>query len=316
MKSFLTTLPLPICGLILALVSLGNLLKQEGLFWLGQLTGICGLLLLVLMLLKVCFAFTSVRTALRDPITASVAPTFSMAVMTSSTYFVATPLAGFFKYFWLGGFVVHLGLLIYFTYAFVIKEHLSVDNIYPSWYIVYIGLGIVPITDGAFFPKIGTAIFYPVLLFYVFMIPVVFWRVFFGSKIQEARLPLVAIISAPTSLCLTGYLKAFAHPNWLLLVVLLVFAQLCYAGIIVFLIAICKLPFYPSYSAFTFPLVISATAFSLANHLLQKNQHAYLILTVVERMEVLAAVLIVFYVLVRYLNYLYRLNAVFAADAN
>ena len=68
------------------------------------------------------------------------------------------------------------------------------------------------------------------------------------------------------------------------------------------LVNLLKLKFYPSYSAFTFPLVISALALKLSNGFLVNQGITISILPVLIKIEELIAVLIVFYVLMRYLE--------------
>lgn len=66
-----------------------------------------------------------------------------------------------------------------------------------------------------------------------------------------------------------------------------------------------KIKFYPSYSSFTFPLVITAVAMKKVNtYLIKTNNPIYLLKYLIKFQEILA-VSIVVYVLVRYFNYLF-----------
>lgn len=302
---FLQKLPIPISGLALGLVALGNLMKQEHWLVWGNFTGCLGIILLSLVLAKIIFAAKTVVTALKDPVVASVAPTFSMAWMVTATYLLQWGLPlNFLKFFWLIGFVLHWGLLCYFTWAFVIKVKLSLNQVYPSWYIVYIGLGIIPITGNAFYPQLTHLLFYPILIAYLGMLPFVLYRAFFGSPLKKPQLPLNTIIAAPTSLCLTGYLKTFSGVNEVLMVSLLSLAQILYLGTLIFLVVrALRVPFYPSYSAFTFPLVISATALTCVNDFWHLHYPQMLFFDYIEGIEVVLAGLMVFYVLFRYLHF-------------
>lgn len=62
--------------------------------------------------------------------------------------------------------------------------------------------------------------------------------------------------------------------------------------------------FYPSFSAFTFPLVISAISIKLANGFLVNSGQALAILRYIVKFEELVAILMVLYVLIKYVQFL------------
>ncbi|WP_351876405.1 hypothetical protein, partial [Streptomyces sp. NPDC002599] len=84
--SFLKQIPLPICGLILGLISLGNLLYSKGYPILGNSYDMLGLFLMFLILLKIVLAMKHTISTLNDPIVASVSPTFTMSLMVLSVF--------------------------------------------------------------------------------------------------------------------------------------------------------------------------------------------------------------------------------------
>jgi len=86
LKNFLKAIPIPICGLILGTESLGNLLFSEGFEGIGNIFCYTGLLMILVFLLKIVFTFNDTMAALRNPIIASVAPTFTMALMVVSIF--------------------------------------------------------------------------------------------------------------------------------------------------------------------------------------------------------------------------------------
>ncbi len=94
---------------------------------------------------------------------------------------------------------------------------------------------------------------------YVALFPFVLHRLR-HVPLPEATQPLLTIMAAPASLCLTGYLASFDHPNFWLATGMLIFAQSLYFITLVSIRQYTRLSFYPSFAAFTFPLVISATA--------------------------------------------------------
>jgi exfoliative toxin A/B len=62
-----------------------------------------------------------------------------------------------------------------------------------------------------------------------------------------------------------------------------------------------KLPFFPSYSAFTFPLVISAVALKKSSVFMMKQTGQYAFLGVLSQVAIALATAITFYVLLRYI---------------
>ena len=71
-KKFLRKVPIPICGLILGMVSLGNLLYSLGYATIGTIYCVLGSLLMILVILKIIFTMKHALSTLDDPIIASV----------------------------------------------------------------------------------------------------------------------------------------------------------------------------------------------------------------------------------------------------
>ena len=126
MKRFLKELPLPVCGVMLGLAALGNLLQAV----LGNLCGaaaagnalrtLCGvlasLILLALVLKTVC-CFSGVKEAMQNSATASVSGTVPMALMLLSVYWKPV-LGGGAKAVWLFAVALHAALIVWFTLKF------------------------------------------------------------------------------------------------------------------------------------------------------------------------------------------------------
>ena len=152
---------------------------------------------------------------------------------------------------------------------------------------------------------------------YGLMLPLMLYRLIFSHEVPDAAKPTIAILAAPASLSLAGYLTVSQDPSLLLVAVLLGIAVLMTGIIYLAFIKLLRLPFSPGYAAFTFPLVIGATALFKVGQLLsqwpeavdyvaQINQLAYL--------ELGAATLIVGYVVLRYLMFFLPLGQVGMLD--
>lgn len=145
MKNCIKKVPVPLCGVMLGLAALGNLLQSysEGVRY---LCGIVACFLLVLVLCKlICFP-QMVREDMKNPIMASVAATFPMALMLLSAY--AKPWIGAAAFFiWIVAIVLHLILIVVFTARFIFK--LQMPKVFASYYIVYVGIAVAAVSAPA-----------------------------------------------------------------------------------------------------------------------------------------------------------------------
>ncbi|MBD3109284.1 TDT family transporter [Bacillus sp. AGMB 02131] len=310
MKNFLKIIPIPICGLILALVSLGNLLKIGGLTIFGNTVGLIGIALMCLVIFKIIFTFKHTLLHMKNHIVASVAPTFTMALMVICTYFLEFELIQpHLSYIWLGIVFLQFVLMFYFTYFFLLKKQVKIHHVYPSWFITFVGIGVISITSSNFYPEFGRLIFWVAFSSYLVLLPIIVYRVVHVKNMEESTLPLITIIAAPGSLCLTGYLNAFDNENIFLLTFLVIVSQALYFAILTQLPKLLAIDFYPSYAAFTFPLVISAMALTTTAHFYIERGYTASLLHWISIAESVLAFIIVFYVLFKYIHYLMKQHA-------
>lgn len=110
--------------------------------------------------------------------------------------------------------------------------------------------------------------------------------------------------------CLLKINNAFDKKNFFIFWFLLVLSQSFYIFALIKLVGLLKLKFYPSYSGFTFPLVISALALKLSNGFLINQGVKIAVLPILIKVEEIIAVIIVFYVLIIYLENLVKNKAI------
>lgn len=122
--------------------------------------------------------------------------------------------------------------------------------------------------------------------------------------VPEPAIPSLTILAAPASLCLAGYMNSFETKNLILVYVLVTLAQVLYWGVILYLPKMLKSQFYPSYSGFTFPLVISGIGLKLTNGFLTKSGNPISFLPALVTLEEILALAACIYVLIRYLGFL------------
>ena len=299
MKKLLKAIPIPMAGVMLGLAALGNLLQSysEGVrLFFGALAAI----IWVLLVLKVIVCWPGVKTAMDDPVVASVSGTFPMATMLLSVYakpFIGAPA----QYIWYLGIALHVALIVWFTMKFMLKP--VMPKVFASYFIVYVGIVVASLTAPAYemTATVGTWCFWFGFVCLLGLLAFVGYRyVKFPVKMAPPQ-PLVCIFAAPAALCLAGYIQSVAPKSIGMIYGMLAVSQALYVMVLLKLPKLLKLPFFPSYAAFTFPFVITAIAAKQSMACLAKlNAPAPWLSTVVLVETIIAAVLVV-YALVRYI---------------
>ena len=303
MKNTIKKVPIPLCGVMLGVAALGNLLQSYS----KSIRYGCGIIagfLLILILLKLILFPGTVKEDLGNPVMASVAATFPMALMILSTY--VKPLirqAAF--YIWSFSIILHIILILYFTIKFIRK--LQMPKVFASYYIVYVGIAVAAVTAPAYGQTgIGSASFWFGFVSLILLLVLVTVRYVKYKDIPDMSKPLICIYAAPASLCVAGYIQSVTPKSYGLLMGMFIVATILYVFALLKAIEYLKLPFYPSYASFTFPFVISAIASKqtmscLANigHPMPEIQYLVLIETVI-------ATLFVIYTLVRFLLFIFK----------
>ncbi len=296
--NIIKNIPIPIAGLILALVSLGNLLNDIHPY-LKYLFGTIGLIFLALLLLKVILYPKIIKNDLKNPIILSSSGTFSMSLMVLSTYLIPfIPLLGYSV--WIIGIVLHLLLIIFFTYHFVIRNF-NISNVYPTWWIVYVGITMAAITSHAHnVEEIGFIFFIIGFISMILTLPLVIYRYLKNKNIPEINKPLICIFTAVLSIIIVGYLNSSQNPSQNFVLILYSISCIFYLFSLYKFISYRNLDFYPTFAAFTFPFVISALSTKETYSLIKPN----IVLANVLSLETVIAIVIVCYVLLRYLKFL------------
>lgn len=258
--NIIKNLPLAITGLILAILSFGKIFTDF-----SRIFFIIGSILIFLVLLKLILHFDEFNRELNQLIALSTFGTFSMALMLFSTYLkpLFMPLSQKIALgIWILGIIIHLSILLIFTKNYVINDF-DIENVFATWWIVYIGITMAAITAPAFDMQNYGFIFFGIG--FILMIPtlvLVSYRYLMFTSIDDKNKPFICIYTALLSILLVGYVNALPiDENFLSLI------YMCACIFYIFaifqaikLLIIEKLEFMPSFSAFTFPFVISAIA--------------------------------------------------------
>ena len=301
MNEFLKKYPVPIVGLMLGLAATGNIVQSYGEVY-RNIFGIISAILLILMVVKIIKYPKGVAETLDNPVVASVFPTLSMTIMLLSTYL--KPYSGQLAYImWLIGISIHFILILWFTKKFLLS--FKIKQVFPSWFIVYVGIVVVSVTAPAFsMQNIGQVSFWFGFVTYLILLPIVIYRVLKVKEMPEPTLPTLAIFAAPASLLLAGYINSFKAKNMTIVWFLMALSIIMYIAVIIKMFKLLRLKFYPSYSAFTFPLIISGIAMKLTNGFLNKSGQGIQSLQYLIKFQEVIGVVIVVYVLARYIQFL------------
>ena len=232
------SIPIPTAGVSLGLAALGNLLQPYSPL-MKYTCGILAAILLAMLLIKILRYPKLVHADMTgNPILGSVAATFFMTTMQLCVYI--KDFAPFLcEAIWLAAVAAHAILIIWFSKNFMLN--LELKNVFPTFFIAYVGIVVASVTAPAF--GYFTLGYHP---------------------IPEAAKPLICIYTAPMSLSLAGYFAVVPDKNFLLITVMQIAAQGLFFFILSLMPRLLRLPFYPSYAAFTFPFVITASALRLS----------------------------------------------------
>lgn len=301
MKTILKKVPIPMAGLALGLAALGNLLQSFS----PEIRMLCGTvsaILWVLVMAKILLFPQMIQKDLKNPIVASVSGTVFMTAMQLAVY--AKPIFGQYAILlWFAAIIGHAMLIIWFSWNFM--RHFKLNNVYPTYFIAYVGIVVASVTAPQFGMEwLGMMIFRFGFIVYLLLLILVSARYVLHTIPLAAR-PLFCIYTAPMSLCLTGYLSVAEPKSPILPITMGIIAQVLYALVLLRLPKLLRLPFFPSFAAFTFPFVITATGLKTLLAWLEGIGYSIpVFFNVLVVLETLVAVGLVAYTLIRYLRHL------------
>lgn len=297
--------PTPMSGLALGIASLGwaweSFINFNG--YSQYLGAALASVLLVLLSIKFILHPNLLKADLAHPVVGSVVPTFAMATMVvSNSIGQLNAIAG--DALWVLAFLLHLNFFI----SFVVHRarNFKIEHMVPSWFVPPVG---IIVADVAFSgnPALawlaeGALIFG--MIIYAIMLPMMIYRIIFAKQIPDAAQPTLAILAAPASLSLAGYFTIVANPSPIIVGLLFGVAVLMTFIIYVAFFKLLRRPFCPGYAAFTFPMVIGATAlFKMSSWMLIKQVDTQYIEQIhnLAVLELIIATAVVGYVTTRYL---------------
>ncbi|KJG02326.1 C4-dicarboxylate ABC transporter [Photobacterium angustum] len=313
-KEKLLYAPSSIAGLALGVGSLGwcweNAYTFNGFSKWFTATIACSLLFI--LFIKFCLHPKQLKSELAHPVIGSVLPTFAMALMiVSHSIGEFNPNVG--DGIWLFAIMMHVIFMITFVYHRI--KSFKLHHMVPSWFIPPVGIIVADVT---FSGRSDLAPIAHVALLFgtaacVVMLPLMFYRLLFTDPIADTEKPTIAILAAPASATLAGYLSLIEQPSPVLVGILFGIAILLTSVIYCAFFRLLRLPFNASFASFTFPMVIGSTALYKLAHWMelqgiptqyvhQINQLAYF--------ELIIATLVVMYVCTRFVIFYGRFESI------
>ena len=293
-------LPLAFSGCFLGLAGAGNLILDTFPL-LSHVFSLSGLILWFYFLYSHLSDWQESKQELKKAPVLSGMATFPMAGMILSTYLLRVlpmSLSITAQILWWFAFLLDVGLIIYFTINYVqTKPRASAT---PTWTVLYVGIAVASLT----YPVVGiVGIAYGAWIFGFILTLILYPLIYKDLKIDPLPLPLLGqegIYCAPFSLLLAALVRVGGPdlPSWILLVMILA-SQAFFFFVLSRLPRILKQGFQPSFSALTFPTIITATSLKMAQGILQ-----FPTLNLLVWIETIICLTILIYVLVEYVRYL------------
>jgi exfoliative toxin A/B len=302
MKQTIRKCPIPACGLMLGLAALGNLLAFYG-QGIRYLVGAPALILLMLLTAKAVMFPASIREGFANPAVAGVMAAYAMSITILSTYLAPfSQTAG--RLMWFTGMLLHAVMIICFIRTYLLK--FNIKKVFPSYFVMFVGIIAGSVTAPVFgLQAAGQLIFWAGFVTYLILIPVVLYRIYVIGQVPVAAVPTIAILAAPASLSLAGYLNSFPEKSMMMISLLTALSLLMFVLTLSQMPGMMKNGFSPAYSSFTFPFVISATAIKGSALFLTGNQMAPAFITPLARVMELWALVMVLFVLLSYIRFMF-----------
>ena len=290
--NIIKSLPTPIAGLALGSVALGNLLQPYS-SSLQLLFNLLSLIIIVLLTIKFVLGFDKLKKEMENPVVATVLATYPMTIMLLASFskkyigILSMPV-------WIIGIFLDFCIVCYAIYNFIIKER-HINKIYPTWFITFVGPAVVTVTAINYnLETLGLIYFYFSYINYLVLLPFVLYRVYKYKHYKDGDYPTITVFSAPGGLLLASYMIGVTQKSNYILIVLVPLTILLFIFVLIQLPYLLKRKFYPSFSAFTFPLVICAIAFQKTG--VYYHIAEFSILNILIHLTELLAIIIVIYI--------------------
>ena len=298
MKTDIEHLPISIGGPILGIAAMGNLLYD----FFPHSREVCGFisaLLFILVIIKLFKYPKYFKEDLDNPVLASIIATLSMALMLISNFIY--PYVGYSTAIslWIFAVLIHICFVINYIIKFVL--HFDITDYTAGSFVVFAGVQMIAITAPTFHQEfIGTIAFWFSFICVILVFLAISYR-YLTISVPEPTKPVIGVYAAPFSLCAVGYLASVSPNNFYLVISFYVITKILYIMVLCKFIQYWKLPFYPTYAAYTFPIVINAVTTLFTMKYLSKIGIVLPYMQYELIIEIIIAILLVSYVLTHFI---------------
>lgn len=252
-------IPVAITGISLGFITLGNLWGDFGALWIRAFANLFAAAAVTLMLIKICLHPKKSYEEMQHNLIGSFYPTIAMTLMVFSGFVARIFGKHMGQFVWL--FAIVLFIILAGLFIFAQTHNFHWRHVVPSWFIPTVGIGVAAVSSPAVeMTYVSRSIFYVAFGLYIVMLLAFLYRIARHGKVEEDKRVTLAIIAAPASVCLAGYLAAFSHPKPIFLIILVPLALLSTSYVYTLLPQLLRIPFHPGLAPLTFPLAVGSVA--------------------------------------------------------
>ncbi len=270
--SFIASLPLPLFASVMGLSGLALVWHAMETRWefaalvSPALTVTAGLIFVILVpayALKALRHRDQVMAELRHPIRINFLPAISINLILLGI--LSRPwLEGLSNLLWLSGAGLQLALTVLIVSVWFNSER-PPNSLNPAWFIPAVGNVLVPMAAiPAGYELTAWFFFSTGMFFWVILGTVVFYRLIIGDALEPPMRPTLAILLAPPAVAFLAWLQLSGNDPGAGLMFYFI-ALLTFLLLLPQIPGFLKLPFFPSWWAYTFPLAaFTAASFRFA----------------------------------------------------
>ncbi|WP_274521798.1 SLAC1 anion channel family protein [Halorhodospira halochloris] len=264
----IANLPLPLFAGTMGLAGLALVWHQVEGFWgrgeaFAEVIGVLAAIVFVAMLLAYASKLALYRQESLAEITHPVRLNFLPAV--SISLILLGMLAGpgqLSLLLWGGGAALHLAFMLGIVTSWLLRQ-LDLNMLNPAWFIPAVGNVLVPIpAANAGYTEVAWFFFAVGIFFWLILMTLCYHRLIFGANLPEFLQPTLAVLLAPPAVGYLAWVSLTGEAETDIIGRMLYYKALfTFFLLLVQVPRLIKIPFYPSWWAYTFPLA----AFSLAS---------------------------------------------------
>jgi len=266
-EGFAATMPLPLFASVMGTCGLGLVWHVVEARWAlpslisGALTAIAAALLIVLL---AAYGFKALRyrdrvmKELRHPVRINFLPAIAINLILLGI--LSRPwLESLSNLLWMAGAGLQLVLTLIIVTVWLNSER-PPNSLNPAWFIPAVGNVLVPVASvPAGFELTGWFFFSVGLFYWIILGTIVFYRLVVGDALEPPMRPTLAILMAPPAVAFLAWLQLGGNLGEVGLVLYFI-ALLNFLLLLPQVPGFLKLPFYPSWWAYTFPLAAFTVA--------------------------------------------------------